>query len=222
LKAEFSSAKKQVFSKRHKLLSLLISFVDPGNYVHMLRRVNFYYYQHVLPLRRIKLGENSHISPFAVFHHPQRIEIGRNVRIGDRVYLWAGHETARIIIGDDVMLGPDVMINTSTYRYQDGSPIWAQAMDEADIVVGDDVWIGARAMLMPGAKIGAGSVIGAGAVVQGEIPPMSIALGMPARVVLKRQITPEPAPAQDTPKESATEPVKQSAPAAPVTLAVGR
>ena len=91
-------------------------------------------------------------------------------------------------MGDDVMFGPEVMINCAVYRFEDGQPIWRQRMDEADIVIGNDVWIATRAMILPGARIGVGAVIGAGAVVSGEIPPMTVAVGAPARVVRPRRI----------------------------------
>jgi maltose O-acetyltransferase len=55
------------------------------------------------------------------------------------------------------------------------------------VIIEDDVWLGARVLLLPGARVGSGSVIGAGAVVSGEIPPMSVAVGNPARVVKRRE-----------------------------------
>jgi acetyltransferase-like isoleucine patch superfamily enzyme len=53
------------------------------------------------------------------------------------------------------------------------------------VVIEEGVWIGAHAIILKGARIGKGSIIGAGAVVSGEIPPMSIAAGNPAKVVKK-------------------------------------
>ena len=55
------------------------------------------------------------------------------------------------------------------------------------VIIEDDVWLGARVTILPGARIGHGCVIGAGAVVSGEVPPMSVAVGNPARVVKKRE-----------------------------------
>jgi chloramphenicol O-acetyltransferase type B len=55
-----------------------------------------------------------------------------------------------------------------------------------DIVIGNDVWIGANAVLLGGITIGDGAVIGANAVVSRDIPPYSIAVGNPARVIKKR------------------------------------
>ena len=56
------------------------------------------------------------------------------------------------------------------------------------VVIEDDVWIGARSILLSGAHIGEGSVISAGSVVSNEIPPFSIAVGNPARVVANRKM----------------------------------
>jgi acetyltransferase-like isoleucine patch superfamily enzyme len=53
-------------------------------------------------------------------------------------------------------------------------------------VIEDDVWVGARAIILPGVTIGHGSVIGAGAVVAKSVPPYSIVVGNPGRVVRSR------------------------------------
>ena len=54
------------------------------------------------------------------------------------------------------------------------------------IVIEDDVWIGRRVIILPGVTIGRGSVIGAGAVVAKDIPPYSVAVGNPCKVVRNR------------------------------------
>ena len=59
-----------------------------------------------------------------------------------------------------------------------------------DTVIGNDVWIGTRATILPGTRLGDGVIVGAGAVVGGEIPPYSIIGGNPARV-LRRRFDPE-------------------------------
>jgi len=53
-------------------------------------------------------------------------------------------------------------------------------------VIGNDVWIGTRVIILPGVEIGSGSVIGAGSIVSRSIPPYSIAVGAPAKVIRTR------------------------------------
>ena len=55
------------------------------------------------------------------------------------------------------------------------------------VVIEDDVWVGARAIILSGAWIGKGSIISAGAVVSSIIPPFSIVVGNPGRVVANRE-----------------------------------
>jgi acetyltransferase-like isoleucine patch superfamily enzyme len=92
------------------------------------------------------------------------------------------------VIGDDVLFGPEVMVTAAGYRFNDGAPVTEQAMDEDDVIIGRDVWLATRVIVMPGARIGDGAIIGAGAIVTGDIPAHAIAVGMPARVVGRRQI----------------------------------
>lgn len=190
-RAPSTISRKRTLRRSRKLALSLTALLDPRFWAHLWRRQAYHYTAHVLPVARISMGRGCVISPFAVFANPENITFGAQVRIGDRCYFWAGHGSATIRVGDNAMFGPDVLVTTSRYRYEDGQPTHAQQMDESDVVIGEDVWIGARAVILPGARIGAGSVIGAGAVIQGEIPPMSVALGMPARVAMKRPL-PEP------------------------------
>ena len=153
-----------------------------------MRIVNYYNYAHVQPRRELTVGPDAAISPNAVFSNARNITIGARVSLGARCHLWAGPGRGRIVVGDDVLFGPEVMVTAATYRHGDGQPVTAQAMDEADVAIGDDVWLGTRAVVLPGARIGEGSIIGAGALVRGVIPPFSIAVGAPARVIGRRRI----------------------------------
>lgn len=85
-------------------------------------------------------------------------------------------------------MGPSVLVTAANYRFNDGQPVTSQAMDEADVVIGDDVWLGARVMVMPGVTIGDGAIIAAGAVVTKDIPAFAIAAGVPAKVVGERRL----------------------------------
>jgi len=93
-----------------------------------------------------------------------------------------------ITIGRDVMMGPEVVVYTSGHEFNATDiPMMDQGPTETKpVVIGNDVWIGRRAIIMPGVTIGDGCVIGAGAVVTKDIPPYSVAVGVPAKVVKSR------------------------------------
>jgi virginiamycin A acetyltransferase len=82
----------------------------------------------------------------------------------------------------------------STYPFQIFGSGWEEgfdmaALDEAnrgDTIVGNDVWIGMEALILPGSRIGDGAIIGARAVVSGEVPPYAVVVGNPGRVVRRR------------------------------------
>lgn len=187
-RSDIHRSHKERLSKPQRALRLVLSVLDPRAWAHLLKVVNYYNYSHVAPLRKITLGPGAQISPNVAFANPERIVIGARAHLGVRSILWAGHTKARILIGDDLLLGPEVMMTAAGYRYNDGAPVTDQAMDEADIVIGNDVWIGTRAVLLPGARIEDGAIIGANSVVRGTIPNGAIAVGSPARVVGQRQI----------------------------------
>ncbi len=178
-------------SRAFRLLRFFAAIVDPRAYLHALRILNYYNYTHVVPRRRLSLGPGARISPNAGFAHPERISAGHRLSLGARTQLWAGPGGGRIRMGDDVLFGPDVLVTAASYRFDDGSPVGEQAMDEADVLIGNDVWIGARAIILPGTRIGDGAVIGAGAVVSGTVPAGAVAVGVPARVVAHRGGTAE-------------------------------
>ena len=116
-------------------------------------------------------------------HFASDIVVGHDSAIGIRADI--GEKT---VIGNYVMMGPDCLILTKNHRFdRTDIPMCKQgdALTEP-VIVGDDVWIGARVIILPGTIIGHGAVIGAGSVVSGNIPPMAVAAGNPARVLRMR------------------------------------
>ncbi|WP_442678712.1 acyltransferase [Sphingomonas sp. ASY06-1R] len=182
-------AEKRRLSRTGRLLRLIASTFDIRAWLHLAKLLNYYNYSHVVPLRKIQKGGTLSVSPDVVFSNPARIEIGSRVNIGSRCHIWAGPSHGRIIVGDDVLFGPEVMLTAASYRFNDGHPVTKQRMDEADIVIGNDVWFGTRAIVLPGVTIGDGAIIGACAVVRSDIPAMAIAVGQPARIVGMRKIS---------------------------------
>lgn len=181
-------AHKTRLSRPARALRLLGGVLDPRAWVHLARMVNYYNHTHVAPRRQLTIGRGARVSPDAAFSNAARITIGDHVGIGARTTLWAGPRDGHIRIGDNVLFGPDVLVTAAGYRFNDGHPVTEQAMDEADVVIGNDVWFGAKVIVLPGAVIGNGAIIAAGAVVRGELPAMAIAAGVPARIVGQRDI----------------------------------
>ena len=125
------------------------------------------------------IGEDTEIRP------PFYCDYGFNTHIGARTFANFGLvalDVAPISIGDDVQIGPYVQLLTPTHPLE---PERRRARWEAaePIEIGDNVWLGGGVIVCPGVTIGANSVVGAGAVVTGDLPEGVLAIGSPARVV---------------------------------------
>jgi serine acetyltransferase len=107
--------------------------------------------------------------------------------IGDRCVIGRGshivaHES--IQIGDDVWTGPYVYITDQNHGYEDpGTPIGSQFPVNRPVSIGAGSWLGAGAIILPGARIGRNVAVAAGSVVRGEIPDRCVVAGVPAKVV---------------------------------------
>ena len=102
------------------------------------------------------------------------IKIGNKTRIQGFCYI-----PDSVIIGSCVFIGPNVVFTNIKYPR-----VREEAMKQRDgvTIIEDDVSIGAGAVICPGVRIGAGSLIGAGAVVTKDIPPGIVVIGTPARL----------------------------------------
>jgi acetyltransferase-like isoleucine patch superfamily enzyme len=114
------------------------------------------------------------------------------LRIGDRCVIGRGsHIVAHqsVEIGDDVWTGPYVYITDQNHGYADPeTPIGRQPPVNRPVSIGAGSWLGAGAIVLPGACIGRNVVIAAGSVVRGQVPDRCVVAGVPAKVV--RQHTP--------------------------------
>lgn len=130
-----------------------------------------------------KCGKNVNIEKRASFS--SRVEIGNCSGIGVRAQIMG-----RCIIGENVMMGPDCLILTTSHNYSDTKvPMIEQGMaEERPVYIGNDVWIGARVTILPGVKIGDGAIVGACTVVSKDIEPYSVVVGNPARKIRDRRV----------------------------------
>jgi acetyltransferase-like isoleucine patch superfamily enzyme len=116
-------------------------------------------------------------------HHTGEIEVGENSYIGPYTCLSGDF----IKIGRDCMIASHSGLYANNHNFADPDrPICQQGSNYKGIVIEDDCWLGSGVRVLDGVTIGQGSVIGAGAVVTKSIPPYSIAVGVPAKVVGKR------------------------------------
>lgn len=122
------------------------------------------------------------------FWFPEGVRIGSNVTINEWVFI---DGAGGVDIGDDCRIAHGCSFISEDHVFEDPDrPIREQGRKVAPIVVEDDVWFGCGVRVMRGVRIGKGSVIGAGSVVTRDIPPYSIAVGVPARVVKSRRPAP--------------------------------
>ena len=107
--------------------------------------------------------------------------------IGDRCVIGRGsHIVAHqeITIGDDVWTGPYVYITDQNHGYEDpDTPIGRQFPVNSPVSIGAGSWLGAGAIVLPGTRIGRNVVVAAGSVVRGDVPDHCVVAGVPAKVV---------------------------------------
>lgn len=166
-----------------RLVNAARSALDPRIYLQGLKLLHYYNYSHVSQRRAADIGHDVRLAPNTSLINGARISIGDRAHIGAHCSLWAGNNTGKVVIGADALFGPEVFITASNYRFDRPGPVYDQPTQEADVVIGRDVWLGARVMVMAGVTIGDGCIVGAGAIVTRDLPPYSIAVGSPAKVV---------------------------------------
>jgi acetyltransferase-like isoleucine patch superfamily enzyme len=147
---------------------------------------------HVRSPDRLVLGAHTFIDTGAMLHcggqewspHDGGITIGANVYIGPNSVLFGA---AGIEIGDGALISPGVVITSHQHTFADRQQdIRLQPLDFGRVVIERNVWVGANASVMPGVRLGEGSVVGAGAVVTRDVAAGTVVLGVPARVSRER------------------------------------
>jgi lipopolysaccharide O-acetyltransferase len=133
-------------------------------------------------------GVGIRVEAFGDDHQSPIIIIGSDVQVNDYVHIAA---TTSVRIGNNVLIASKVFISDHNHgRYSDPSPQDSpmtppakRPLVAAPVVIEDNVWLGEFVAVLPGVTIGKGSIIGAASVVTRDIPPDSIAVGAPARVI---------------------------------------
>jgi len=136
----------------------------------------------IFPFNKFSLGERATIEDFCTVNNG----VG-DVFIGDHSRIGLGSVLiGPVTIGRQVIVAQNVVLSGLNHTYTDVTvPIRLQKVTTAAVIVEDEVWIGANAVITAGVTIGKHSVVAGGAVVTKSIPPYSVAVGNPARVIKK-------------------------------------
>jgi maltose O-acetyltransferase len=116
---------------------------------------------------------------FGCYFHSSEVSIGARTFINDFCYF---ENIAPVVIGAGVMIGMQTAILTSTHELG-GPESRGGQWGVKPVTIDDGCWIGARALVLPGVRIGRGAVVAAGAVVTSDCEPNRLYGGVPARVV---------------------------------------
>jgi len=120
-----------------------------------------------------------------IINQPFRCDYGRQISVGRRLFAnfnFTVLDEARVTIGDDCFIGPNVSIYTACHSTD---PIERNTRQEwaRPVTIGNNVWIGGSVTILPGVTIGDNVSIGAGSVVVRDIPSNTVAVGNPCKVI---------------------------------------
>lgn len=137
--------------------------------------------RNLLRLFGAKIGKAASIHGGARIWMPENLTIGENSWVGDHANLYC---VAPIRIGRHAIVSEGSYLCTAEHDI--ASPKFE--LRTAAIEVGDNAWIGARAIVLPGRKIGEGAVVAAGSIVTKDVAPWTVVAGNPAREIRKREV----------------------------------
>lgn len=120
-----------------------------------------------------------------IINQPFYCDYGKQISVGRRFFAnfhFTVLDEAKVTIGDDCFIGPNVSIYTACHSTD---PVERNTRREwaEPVTIGDNVWIGGSVTILPGVTIGDNVTIGAGSVVTKDIPSNSVAVGNPCRVI---------------------------------------
>lgn len=145
-----------------------------------------------LSLEGVRLGDGVSIGAYTIIEATGVVSnLGKGCRFGANSGIGAFSfigAAGGVEIGENVIMGQYVSFHSENHNFDTcDKPIRQQGVSRQGIRIEDDCWIGAKVTFLDGCHVGKGSVIAAGAVVRGTIPPYSVAAGVPARVIKNRK-----------------------------------
>ncbi|MBI4474329.1 MAG: acyltransferase [Acidobacteria bacterium] len=159
---------------------------DPRDFASIGANVVFEAGVMIFHPENIRLGCNVYIGHQTILkgYHKNLLEVGDNTWVGQQCFV---HSAGGVMIGRNVGVGPGVKI-ISSYHEEQGRdiPILASRLAFAPVTIEEDCDLGVGAIVLPGVHIGKGVQVGAGSVVNKDIPAYAVVAGVPARVLRLR------------------------------------
>ena len=174
-------------SMKEYLIDVLYSFITLQAPFHFCKLLGYYLINFVVGYQKAEIGKKSKVHPTVILRQAERIKIGSNCLLNHNNVLQAGKFKGKIVLGNNVMTGPNVMMFAFNHGSDlNGVPMIKQNYLDGDINIEDDVWIGAGSIILAGTKIGKGAIVASNAVVNKDVPENAIVGGVPAKILKYR------------------------------------
>lgn len=175
---------------RREYLKKSLGLIFSGRaFKDLIKLWSYHLVNHSLGMREAKIGKTSNVHATVILRQARNIEIGEHCLINHNNVLQAGKGKGKIVIGNYVHTGANVMMFAYNHGfYTREVPSKEQDYFDNTIIIDDDVWIGAGSIILPGVHIGKGAVIAAGAVVNKDVMDYAVVGGIPAKVLKIRNI----------------------------------
>jgi len=165
-------------------MNIIDSFITSKSGIRVIRRLarELNHLKNIYLRSQLKSCGDSVGFQFPIYiDQPEYVEIGNDVSFASFVHIWGN---GGVKIGNRVMIGSHTAITSITHNYSE-TDMYSTVIAKA-VTISDGVWIGSHAIVMPGITIGEGAVVGAGCIVTKNVPPYTIAVGVPNRILKKR------------------------------------
>ena len=170
-------------------LRIVFKSIFSLNFIRSLASSSAYYlFEHVYWKFDITTKGVYRVHSTTSIRNAKNISLGFDTRITTNCIIWAG-KTSKIIIGDNVLIGPGVQLHASNHGYGlDKGPMTYQERVEKDIILGNDVWIGGNSIVTAGVTLADGIIVAAGSTVTKSFDEKNIIIGgVPAKKISERK-----------------------------------
>jgi len=158
----------------------VIMHLPHSRYIKLMNWIRTFYVCNILGI--MKRSNNSYFENNVYLGSLGAVSIGKDCQINEYAFLQGA------VIGNNVMIAPYVALIANKKEVNTTDVLMSTVKKEKGkkVIIEDDVWIGRNAIIMPGIRIGKGSIIGAGSVVTKDVEPFSVVGGVPAKLIKKR------------------------------------